>query len=322
MRLILLAAIWGSSFLLIKVALRGFPTLMIVGGRVFVGAAVLIAVLLARGLRFPGREVWPLMFVMAVVAQIVPFLLITWGEESITSALAAILNSTTPLFTVLIGLFILREERSGPLRLAGIGLGFAGVAVIVGLGEGGSTLLGDLAVVLASLCYGIGFVLARRKLTGIGYSSLELSTAQQVASSLLMVPVVAGQWAVRAPEFTFLGTTCLLLLGAFGTGFAYILSYRLIQDTGATTASMVTYLIPVFGAAAGWIFLRERLGWSALVGAVMVVAGILIAEHSRRPATSHPSGPLAEDRRAGSVADRPRTTELSRVWRRGTGGSA
>jgi drug/metabolite transporter (DMT)-like permease len=307
-RLALLGAIWGSSYLFIKVALRDFSPLIIVGGRILIGAAVLLAVLAVRRLHFPGREVWGLLVMMAIIAQIVPFLLITWGEESVTSALAAILNSTTPLFTVVIGLIALKEERSGPLRLAGIALGFAGVAIIVGIGEGASDLAGDLAIVLSSLCYAIGFVFARKRLTGLGYSSLELSTGQQVISLVLMTPLLAGQWFVNGPSFTVAGTLCVLVLGAFGTGFAYILSYRLIQDTGATSASMVTYLIPVFGATLGWIFLNETLGLSAIAGAAMVVAGILIAERARRttsPVVVEPADGRRPDpgRRSTSEAD-------------------
>lgn len=305
-RLLLLGAIWGVSYPLIKVALRTMPILVIVGGRLVIGAALLAAVLAVRRLRLPRRELWPLLLLMSVVAQIIPFLLITWGEESISASVAAILNSTTPLFTVLIVALALREERPGPVRLAGIGLGFAGVAVIVGWGEV-SSLLGDLAVVLAAGFYALGFVIARKKLTGIGYSSLELSAGQLMAGALVMVPVSGGQWAARGPEAGLLEAVCLLLLGALGTGFAYLLYYRLVADTGATTASMVTYLIPVFGAATGWAFLGEHLGWSALGGAVMVIAGIIIAERFREGGRRR-----REPERARLEAREPRPEEEAR----------
>ncbi len=279
-RLLLLGAIWGSSFVLIKLGLESFTPVQVVEGRIVVASVVLLVLLYARGVRLPTR-VWPSLGLMAVVSNIVPFMLITWGEEHISSSLAAILNSTTPLFTALLANVFLHTEKLTALRAAGILIGFAGVGVIVGGGEQGS-LGGQLAVVLASASYGIGFVYARRHLVGRAGTPLRLSAGQLLVAAVALMPVAAVDTAATAPDFGAVATVSVVALGAIGTGFAYLLYYRLIEDVGATTASFVTYLIPIFGAVLGWAILDERLGWNVVAGAVLVLGGIALAEHGAR----------------------------------------
>ncbi|MDQ3914750.1 MAG: DMT family transporter [Actinomycetota bacterium] len=287
-RLLLLGAIWGSSFLFIKLGLRAYTPSQIVAGRVVIGVAVLLFLLRYRGLSLPrGAATWRSLLFMAVVANLVPFLLITWGEERISSGLTAILNSTTPLFTAVLATVYIVSERLTSLRLGGIVLGFAGVGVIVGI-EGGS-LVGQVAVVLAALSYAVGFVYARSRLTGRSGSPLELSAGQLLVATILIVPV-AGIDSIAHPLEVGLEppSASVFALGFFGTGLAYVLYYRLITDVGATTASLVTYLITIFGAVFGWVALDERLGWNALVGAAMVIAGIAIAQRGAPPAEPIP----------------------------------
>ena len=282
-RLLLLGVIWGSSFLFIKLALESLSPIQIVTGRLVLAAAVLGVLVAARRIGLPGGTgTWKALGVMAVVANIVPFLLITWGQERITSSLTAILNSTTPLFTAVIASLVLPGERFTPLRFAGIVLGFVGVGVIVGIDAAGSSITGELAIVLASLSYGIGFVYARRRLTGRADSPLRLSAGQFLVSSALVLPLLALDLTANTPTFGAVATLSVLALGIMGTGFAYLLYYRLIEDVGATTASFVTYLIPIVGVVLGRVFLGERLGWNALAGAVMVVGGIALAERGTR----------------------------------------
>jgi len=279
-RLLLLAAIWGSSFLLIKLGLEGFSPVQLVEGRVVVAALVLLALLFARGVRLPVGA-WPSLALMAVVANIIPFMLITWGEEHISSSLAAILNSTTPLFTALLANVFLHTEKLTALRAVGILIGFLGVGVIVGGGEEGS-LGGQLAIVLASASYAIGFVYARRHLVGRGGTPLRLSAGQLLVAAIAFLPVAAVDTAATPPDFGATATISVLALGSIGTGLAYLLYYRLIEDVGATTASFVTYLIPIFGAVLGWAILDERIGWNVVAGAVLVLGGIALAEHGAR----------------------------------------
>ncbi len=286
-RLLLLGAIWGSSFLFIKLGLRVYTPSQIVAGRVVIGVAVLLFLLRYRGLSLPrGAATWRSLLFMAVVANLVPFLLITWGEERISSGLTAILNSTTPLFTAALATVYIVSERLTSLRLGGIVLGFAGVGVIVGI-EGGS-LVGQVAVVLAALSYAVGFVYARSRLTGRSGSPLELSAGQLLVATILIVPVAGIDSIAHPLEVGLEPSASVFALGFFGTGLAYVLYYRLITDVGATTASLVTYLITIFGAVFGWVALDERLGWNALVGAAMVIAGIAIAQRGAPPAEPIP----------------------------------
>ncbi|MFN2489088.1 MAG: DMT family transporter [Actinomycetota bacterium] len=274
---------WGSSFLLIKVAVEAFSPLQIVFGRVLLGAAVLLVLVAASGLRLASEaSTWKQLTVMGTVSNIIPFALITWGEQRITSGLAAILNSTTPLFTATIAAMFLPGETLKATRVAGIALGFVGVAVIVGVGAEGGEAVGQLAVVAASLSYGVGFVYARHRLTGRTLSPLELSAGQLVAASALALPLAALDTVVHEPAFTPIATIAVAALGMLGTGIAYTLYYRLVQDVGPTSASFVTYLLPIFGVALGRLVLDERLGWNTALGALLVIAGIVLAERAGR----------------------------------------
>jgi drug/metabolite transporter (DMT)-like permease len=288
-RLLLLSVMWGASFLFIKVGLEDFHPWQIVAGRLVLGALVLVTMLRARGLHLPReRSTWAALVFMAIVANLVPFSLITWGEESISSSLAAILNSTTPLFTATIASLALPGERLTRLRTAGILLGFIGVGVIVGIDvDSGNDLLGELAVVLASASYAVGFVFARRRLVERGESSLTLSAGQLlVASGIAIFPAA---WATgTSPAAPGSGAlAAVFMLGVFGTGFAYVLYYRLVTDVGATSASFVTYLLPIFGVVLGSVFLDERIGWNTVAGAALVFMGIWIAERGARKPPHH-----------------------------------
>jgi drug/metabolite transporter (DMT)-like permease len=281
-RLVLLGSIWGSSFLLIKVGLEDLTPLQILLVRVFIGAAVLLAFSRLRGIRFPRRNLWGHLLVMSIVSNLIPFTLIGWGQERIASSMAAILNSTTPLFTALLATALLVDERVNLLRGFGIIVGFLGVAVIVGFDpEGGFT--GHLAVVVASASYGVGFVYARAKVSGIA-SPLSISLGQMTTSTLLALPIAAVDIGVDPPDLGAESALAVTALGVLGTGVAYILYFQLIQDVGATTASFVTYLIPIVGVLLGYVFLDEALGWNAFAGAAMVIAGIALAEKGARVA--------------------------------------
>ena len=286
-RLVLLGGIWGSSFLFIKVALEDLTPLQIVAGRIVIGALLLVALLYARGHRLPrDPQLLRTLFVMALIGNIMPFMLITWGEQYITSSLAAILNSTTPLFTVMIAAVALEGESLRPMRLGGVILGFAGVGVIVGFETDGS-IRGMVAMTLASLSYAAAFVYARRHLSGRDLPPLALPATQLLISAVLILPFALTNAVGTPPNITFDATATTLALGLLGTGWAYVLYYRLIADIGATSASFVTYLIPIFGIALGAIVLSEELGVNTIAGAVLVIGGIALAEiGNRRPVVS------------------------------------
>ncbi|HEX2050693.1 MAG TPA: EamA family transporter [Actinomycetota bacterium] len=285
-RLVALGLIWGSSYLFIKVALEDVRTLQLVALRLLLGAAVLLTLVRVKDLRLPeGRDAYRALAVMALLANVLPFALITWGEERITSSMTGVLNSTTPLFTAAIVVFALREERFTAGRLAGALLGFAGVGVILGFGDGDNELAGQVAVVVAALSYAIAFVWARVKITSRGLPPLVVAAATVGLSALVMLPIaLVDALAAGGPEFGLAPWASLVALGVLGTGLAYVLYYRLIGDIGPTSTSFVTYLIPIFAVALGWIVLDEGVGWDTLVGALLVVAGIAIAEQAARSA--------------------------------------
>lgn len=285
LRLALLGSIWGSSFLLIKLGLEGLSPTQLVLGRLAAGTAVLAVIVVLRRERLPREPaLWGHLAVMAVVANIVPFALFGFAEQRISSGLAGVLNGTTPLFTLLVAALATRAGWPGDgltgTRLAGLGVGFAGVVLVVAPWRGGALgggLTGTLACVVAAACYGVAFVYTRRHISGSGYSPLALSACQLGAATALLgvaAPVVARGAVDLQPRV--LAATAVL--GALGTGIAYLLNYRLIRDEGPTSASMVTYVVPVVAVLLGVLVLGEPLTWELFAGAAVVIAGVALAE--------------------------------------------
>jgi drug/metabolite transporter (DMT)-like permease len=280
LRLGFLALIWGSSFLFIKVALEGVSPAQVVFGRVVAGAVVLLAVLTARRLRLPRAPgQWGHLLVVAVIANLVPFSLFAWGETRIDSGLAGILNGATPLLTLVFAIALLPDERITTARVVGLLMGFVGVVVIVGpwrSGALGGDFAGELACLGAACCYGLAFVYTRRFLTGTG-EPLVLAAGQLVAGAVVLIalsPFVAAEPMHLEPRVV----ASILALGVFGTGIAYVLSYGLIRDEGATTVSMVTYLIPVVAFVLGVVVRDEPVHWYVFAGAAIVIAGVATAD--------------------------------------------
>lgn len=283
-RLVVLAMIWGASFLLMKFALEGISPMQIVLGRLTFGALALGLVLAARREALPREPaLWGHLTLMAVVANIVPFFLFGWGEQYVTSGMAGVLNGTTPLFTLVFAMALLPEERLSTLRAMGLLVGFAGVVLVVGPWRGGgdNALAGQLACLGAAACYGVSFTYTRRNITGRA-AVLPLSLAQLLcAAGLLWLAAPVLAWTPVRLTPTVVGS--VVVLGALGTGIAYALYYRLINDAGATTASMVTYLVPVFAVALGIVVLDEPLTWNLFAGAAVVILGVLLADGRLSP---------------------------------------
>jgi drug/metabolite transporter (DMT)-like permease len=250
-RLFLLAFIWGWSFLFIKVILEDAPPTFLAWGRIALGLAVLAVALVRRREGLPERRYWGHLLVLGLTMSVLPFMLIGWGEEHVSSALASVLNACTPLFAAGFAAGLLGERLRLP-QLAGVAIGFLGVAVVAGVGGGdlaGSSLLGSVAVVLAGAGYGFGFAYANRFTTGL--SALQLSFGQLLAGTLLLAPVAAVDVGAGRVHLGPWAALCLVLLGTLGTGYAYLLNYRTLQESGATVASLVTYLVPLVGRRRG-----------------------------------------------------------------------
>ncbi len=293
-RLFLLAFIWGWSFLFIKVAVEGLTPTTVAWARIALGALVLSLVLRSQGGRVPTDRVMLRHFAIVTLAgNIVPFTLLAWGEQHITSALTAVLNASTPLFTALFAAVAL-HERLRPVQLLGLAVGVVGVSVAAGLGAAdlaGSSLAGALAAILAGAAYGVAFVYMRMHLVSI--PPIVAATGQLTTGALLLFPVAAVTSAVGGIHLTPTRVLAIVLLGTLGTGWAYVLSYRVIADLGATKASLVTYIIPVIAVVVGIVVLDEPFEWRLLVGGALTVAGIA-AVNSKRPAAERAPSPATQ----------------------------
>jgi drug/metabolite transporter (DMT)-like permease len=277
--LTVLALIWGASFMLIKIADRELTPATLILGRLGSAAVLLAAIALVRlGPQRTLAEIrakWGWLVVIGLVNTAVPFWLLSWGEKRIDSGLASIIQGAVPIFNALLAFAFFREERVGGLRLVGLGLGFVGVALLIGEQPHGK-LLGALAVVGMALCYAIGTLLAGRYLRGT--PPLIVALASTAVSTILVLP--AG--VVQAPAGMWHGETiaAILVLGFVGTAIAYLLFFALIQRAGANYATLVTYLVPPIALAYGAIFLGESFGPVAFGSLALILAGVALATGS------------------------------------------
>lgn len=298
---ILLGAIWGASFLFIKVSVRELHPLYVTLGRVALGAVTLLTVMLILRDRLPREpRLWGHLAVIGVVGLVLPYTLFGYGEQRIPSLLAGIWNATTPLVALPLAALLFRTERFSLRRTLGIVLGFLGVLVVLGVWQGvdGAALTGQLMCFGAAAAYGIAIPYTKRFVSHQPISSLAAITAQMLIATallLLVAPLVAGAPpAVTSLPADVLGS--MLLLGAFGTGLAFLIHYRNIRLVGASSAAQVTYLIPLFAVLVGITVLAEPLTWYQPVGAIVVLAGVAISQGSlprwrRRQATPATDAP-------------------------------
>lgn len=272
----LLGVIWGSSFLWIKIGLREVGPLTLVTYRAASAALGLgIFLLLNRRLNLRWSHLLPF-FILGVVNAAVPFALITWAELTITSGMASILNSTSPLWVILLGPLFLADEKVTWARTAGLLLGFAGVVVLMmrSLNGAVSPLPGVAAMLVATFCYALGAIFIRK-------NKAELSTEMRVfgqfsTAALVMLPAAAlfePPFEIPALPLTW---TALLWLGLLGSALASILYFDLIKSAGPTRALLVTYIFPLVGVILGAIFLQESVSINLVIGGAMILAGIWI----------------------------------------------
>jgi drug/metabolite transporter (DMT)-like permease len=273
-----LATIWGFSFWFIKVGLRGLSPVEVAFWRLALGGAALacLALVSRTGLRL-GARTWLHLLVVAALINAVPFTLFAYGETRVSSILAGIINAATPLATLAVTLAAFREEPVAPRQVAGLLVGFGGVLIVLGAwsgvpeGEG----LGALACVAAICCYGVAYPYARRHLTGAGHPPLALATGQVVLATALLVPALPWAWGGGGAVDGEV-VAAMLALGVLGSGVAFVLNFRIVEAAGATTASTVTYVIPLVAVAAGVVFLGESFAWHEPVGGLVVLLGVAV----------------------------------------------
>ena len=302
LKFLALTFIWGSSFLLMKVGLRSLAPLQISGLRIISGAVVLILLLTASGGRLPReRRLWAHLMVTGFFLGSLPFSLFALGEERVSSALAGIGNSITPIATVMFSLLLLRSEKIGARKIVGVLIGFAGVIVIMQPWQsvGRPDLLGFGMTLVAGMSYGLGWIYTRRFLGRADFGGLTLPAAQMLTSAGQMLVALAIWWLVQrthlslaAPWSLHANTSggsvlvpllAVLALGIFGTGIAMSFQYDVVRAAGPTVGSSVTYLIPLVSVVLGVLVLGERLQWPQFVGAgVILGAAVLIGRSGKR----------------------------------------
>lgn len=286
-QLALLTLIWGSSFMLIKVALEDLGPLQVAFGRISIGALTLLAIMLVTRERLPrDARIWVNGAIIGLLMNAAPFSLVAWGEQRLGSVEAGIWNATTPLF-VLVVLLTMRSEHLTRLRIGGLLLGFAGVMIVLSPWQGveGGEGLGHLAFAGMAACYGLGTTLMRRAYAGRTSSATALSAVQLVCATAWMTILTVPTEGLPASMPGLLPTLSVVALGALGTGIAYILFTSLVRSVGSATASSVTYLMPIVSTTLGVLVLGETIGWHEPIGtAVILLGAYAIATNPSTPA--------------------------------------
>ncbi|MBY0611859.1 MAG: DMT family transporter [Beijerinckiaceae bacterium] len=276
--LLVLSILWGGSFYFIGIAVKGLPPFTIVFLRVAMAALILQLALPLAGLRFPlSRPVLVAFLGMGLLNNVIPFCLIVYGQKTIASGLASILNATTPLFAVLLTHLLTREEKVTRNKLIGVMLGFCGVVVMIGgsaLTGLGDNVLAQLAVLAAAFVYGLAGVFGRR-FKALDVPPLATAAGQVSASSLILLPImliVDRPWTLAAPGLDV--WLAMLGLGVISTAAAYVLFFRILATAGATNLLLVTFLIPITAIILGTLRLGESLEGKHYLGMALIGAGL------------------------------------------------
>lgn len=281
-----LCMIWGSSYLFIRVGVRDLTPPALIALRLLVGAAVIstIATVRRHDLRLQRRD-FLVLLVVATINTAAPFLLIAWGEVTVPSGLAAVLNSTVPIFSIILAGAVLQDERMTLPRLGGVALGFTGVVVLLAKSLGQATihwsaLVGQGAIVLASICYAVGAVLVRKTLRDVPPLTLATYTLLIAASEIVILSLVFSRpaWGAMSHTTWF----AVAWLGILGSGVAYLLAFYVLSNWGAARYTLLAYMMPVVGLTLGAVFLHEVLDWHIIAGSILVVSGVILASLVKR----------------------------------------
>jgi len=271
-----LGALWGSSYLAVKLAGSGLGPVTFVAIRLAFAVSFIGAVAVATRIPLPSRRQLPHLAVLALTGVVSPFILITWGQRGIDAGLASIFNAATPLFTVLLAAALLRDEPLRVGRLVGVVLGLGGVAMVVGGGaSGGGEPAAMLAILLGAASYAVAAVYSRRFLRGVQPLVVVLGQAVGGLVVTAVLALVVERPAVAVPPSEALAAA--IYLGIASSGVAPLIFFRLMAQWGAGRTALVNYLIPVVGVALGAVVLGERLDATVLGGAALVTAGVAVA---------------------------------------------
>ena len=285
-RIALLALIWGSAFLWIKLADRGFSAVEVTLARLALGAAVLFAIVRVRREQIPrSGRLWAQIAVAALSANAIPYLLFAVAEQTVDSSTAGIINATTPLWTVVLALAVRHQKSVTGWQAAGLVVGFAGAVLIFTPWHtaGGLFSAGGLECLAASVSYAVSYIYMDRFLARRGIGPVVLS-ACQLSAAAVMLAITLAMTGAPTPHVTAENVAAIAVLGIIGTGLAYVLNYQIITSEGATVASTVTYLLPVVAIVLGVLVLGESVTVTTLAGIALVLAGVALTRRREKPA--------------------------------------
>ena len=277
-----LGLIWGSAFLFIKIAVAHFDPLTYVWLRLSMAAGALFVILRlsGRSLRLP-LAVWAAVGLLALLNNVIPFILFGWGQRHIASGLAAILQATTPIFGVVAAHFLTVDEKVTPRRLAGVIVGFGGVALMIGPqlgGDSGNHLVAQIACLVASVLYALAGIFARR-FKALGVAPMELAAAQFVAGAVMLTPVaLAFGDPITALPTSLPAWGAVAMLALICSALAYVLFFKLLERAGATNSLLVTLLVPPVAILLGALLLGEHFGAAQIGGLLLIGGGLAVID--------------------------------------------
>ena len=279
-KFIFLGTIWGSSFLFVSFGLDVLTPMGIGFWRSAIGAITLLIVLLVLRIKFVrGWKTWFKLWIAGLFMSAIPAVLFGYAQQNVTSALAAIVNASTPIFTVLAILIAFRAEKPKTTVLVGLGVGLVGVFIVLGIWRwfGENDPLAIAALILAVTCYGIGTPFLRKFVEPLNLKPEAAVFGQVSTSALTLLPFYLSG-AIFTGPLNFNSVASMLTLGIFGTGLAYVLYYRLLAQVGSAIGSAVTYLSPIVGVILGLVVLGEQITWNEPIGALIVLFGAAVAQ--------------------------------------------
>ena len=272
--------VWGCSFIFIELGLVFLSPFGVTFVRCALGAVTLLIFAKARKVGLPkGKSIWKKLWVVAMLLNVVPGVLFAFAQQYITSALAGIINATTPLMTLIFMLLIFREEKIKREQVYGLLIGALGVMTVVGVWKelGGNQLIGVIALLIAVSCYGASYPYSTRNVIPLGLKPEALATGQLLMATMTLLPLFIFD-GFSSDNYETKSIIAMLCLGIFGSGFAYIWNFSVTAAAGSAIGSTVTYITPVVAVIVGWLYLNEEIAWHEPVGALVVIIGALLSQ--------------------------------------------
>lgn len=275
-----LGLVWGCSFIFIELGLVFLSPFGVTFVRCALGAITLLIFAKARNVELPkGKAIWKKLWVVAMLLNVVPGVLFAFAQQYITSALAGIINATTPLMTLIFMLLIFREEKIKREQVYGLLIGALGVMTVMGVWKelGGNQLIGIIALLIAVSCYGASYPYSTRNVIPLGLKPEALASCQLLMAAVTLLPLFIFD-GFSSNNYESRSIIAMLCLGIFGSGFAYIWNFSVTAAAGSAIGSTVTYITPVVAVIVGWLYLNEEIVWHEPVGALVVIIGALLSQ--------------------------------------------